>query len=57
MRLIVPKDNTILEDNDDKLQKYEDQIKNETELHVVFKIAEGEWENVAIADTEAGEGP
>ena len=56
MRLILPKDNVILDD-DDKLNKYEDQIKNETELHVVFQIADGEWESVAIAETQARDGP
>lgn len=56
MRLIIPKDNTILAD-DDKLQKHEDHIKNEAELHVVFQIADGEWEDVAIAETQAGDRP
>jgi hypothetical protein len=56
MRLIIPKDNTILDDND-KLKKHEDQIKNESELHVVFQISDGEWESVTIADTQAGDGP
>jgi hypothetical protein len=55
MRMILPKDNTILEDAD-TLQKHEDQIKNETELHVVFQISEGEWESVTIEDTQAAFG-
>mmetsp|Transcript_63816 Transcript_63816/g.176385 ORF Transcript_63816/g.176385 Transcript_63816/m.176385 type:complete len:101 (+) Transcript_63816:96-398(+) len=56
MRLIIPNDNTILAD-DDKLQKHEDHIKNEAELHVVFQTADGEWEDVAIAETQAGDRP
>ncbi len=59
MRLILPKDNIVLQD-EDKLAKYGDEIKNETELHVVFQISDEEWESVAIADTDAGfggEGP
>lgn len=56
MRLILPKENVILDDSD-KLQKYEDEVKNESELHVVFQIADGEWESVAIADTRNRDGP
>ena len=55
MRMILPKDNTVLED-EDKLEKHEDEITNETELHVVFQISEGEWESVYIEDTQAAIG-
>jgi hypothetical protein len=55
MRMILPKDNSILEDSD-KLEKHEDQIKNESELYVVFQISEGEWESVHIEDTQAAIG-
>jgi hypothetical protein len=50
MRVILPKDNTVLEDSD-KLEEHE--IKNETELHVVFQISEQEWESVSIESTQA----
>lgn len=53
MRLLL--NNTILND-DDKIEKYEDEIKNESELHVVFQISDGEWEAVTIADTQGGFG-
>lgn len=55
MRMILPKDNTVLED-EDKLEKHEGEITNETELHVVFQISEGEWESVYIEDTQAAIG-
>lgn len=59
MRMILPKDGAILDDSD-TLEKHEEDIKNESELHVVFQISEGEWESVRIEDTQAamgGDGP
>lgn len=55
MRMILPKDNIVMED-DDKLEKHEDQIKNESELYVVFQISDQEWESVDIEDTQAAIG-
>ena len=55
MRLILPKENIVLQD-EDKVENYGDDIKNETELYVVFKISDEEWESVAIAETQAGFG-
>jgi hypothetical protein len=52
MRMILPKGNTVLND-DDKIEKHEDQLKTESELYVVFQIADGEWEQVNIEDTQA----
>ncbi len=40
----------------DKLEKHEDQIKNESELYVVFQISDQEWESVDIEDTQAAIG-
>jgi prolyl oligopeptidase PreP (S9A serine peptidase family) len=51
MRVILPKDNTVLEDSE-KLEEHEE-IKNETELYVVFQISEQEWESVNIESTQA----
>jgi hypothetical protein len=51
MRVILPKGNTVLEDSD-KLEEHEE-IKNETELYVVFQISEQEWESVNIESTQA----
>lgn len=51
MRVILPKGNTVLEDSD-KLEEHEE-IKNETELYVVFQISEQEWESVSIESTQA----
>ena len=50
MRMILPKDGMVLGD-DQKLSKFDGKIKNETELHVVFQIANGEWEQASIEDT------
>ena len=55
MRLILPKNNTVLQD-EDKLEKHGDEIKNESELYVVFQISDNEWESVAVADTQANLG-
>lgn len=55
MRLILPKDNIVLQD-EEKVEKYGDDIKNETELYVVFKISDEEWESIAIAETQSGFG-
>ena len=55
IRLILPKSNTILTNDDEKIQTHEDEIKNEAELHCVFKISEdGEWESVHIAAADIG---
>lgn len=56
MRLILPKKDTILEDAD-KVNKYPDDVKNETELYVVFQISDGEWEQVMVTDSQPVEGP
>jgi len=52
MRLINAKDNQPLEDDTEKLSKHED-LKNESELYVVFQISEKEWEDVNVQSTEA----
>ena len=49
IRIINPKDNLPLDNDDDKLSKYED-LKNESELYVVFQISDGEWEDVHVED-------
>ena len=51
MRVILPKGNIVLEDSV-KLEEHEE-IKNETELYVVFQISEQEWESVNIESTQA----
>jgi hypothetical protein len=51
MRIILPKDNQVLEDAD-KILQHED-IKNESELYVVFQISQDEWESVHIEATQA----
>ena len=51
MRVILPKGNTVLEDSV-KLEEHEE-IKNESELYVVFQISEQEWESVNIESTQA----
>ena len=50
MRIISPKNNTVLEDSN-LLKQFEDTIKNDSELYVVFQISEGEWESVHIEST------
>ncbi len=56
MRIIKnSKDNQPLEDDTEKLSKHEE-LKNESELFVVFQISDDEWENVHVEDTEAGIG-
>ncbi|KAL3921776.1 MAG: hypothetical protein SGARI_006599 [Bacillariaceae sp.] len=55
MRLIHPKDSKPLEDDAEKISAHEE-LKNESELYVVFQIADGEWETVHVEDTEAAMG-
>jgi len=55
MRIIKPKDNLPLEDDDEKLSKYEE-LKNESDLYVVFQISDDEWEGVHVEDTDAAMG-
>ena len=52
MRIIRPKDNTPLDNDDEKLSKHEE-LKNESELYVVFQISDDEWEGVHVEDIEA----
>mmetsp|Transcript_10179 Transcript_10179/g.24725 ORF Transcript_10179/g.24725 Transcript_10179/m.24725 type:complete len:106 (-) Transcript_10179:6592-6909(-) len=52
MRLIKPKDNTSLDNDDEKLSKHEE-LKNDSELYVVFQISDDEWEGVHVEDIEA----
>jgi hypothetical protein len=52
MRIINAKDNRPMEDDTEKISKYEE-LKNESELYVVFQISDGEWESVHVQDTEA----
>lgn len=42
--------------DEDTLEKYDDTIKSDSELHVVFQISEGEWESVHVIDTESAVG-
>ena len=54
MRLIIPKENKVLDNDDDKLKQYEDLgIKNEAELYVVFQISENVWETVTVQVDES----
>ena len=50
MRIILPKGNLVLEDSA-TMKQHEDEIKNESELYVVFQISQGEWESVHIEAT------
>lgn len=52
MRIINPKDNLPLEDDGEQINKYSN-LKNESELYVVFQIGEEDWEAVHIEDTES----
>ena len=52
--MILPKGNVALED-EDTISKHEN-LKNESELYVVFQIADNEWEQVNIEDTQASQG-
>lgn len=52
MRIINPKDNMPLEDDGEQINKYSN-LKNESELYVVFQIGEEDWEAVHIEDTES----
>ena len=51
MRMILPKGSIALED-DDKISKHEEELKNESELYVVFQLGDGVWEQVSIKETE-----
>ena len=42
MRIIIPKGNVPLEDDEEKISKHEE-LKNESELYVVFQISDDEW--------------
>ena len=55
MRIIMPKDKKQLEDDSEKLSKFEE-LKNESELYVVFQISDDEWEGVHVEDTDAAMG-
>mmetsp|Transcript_19359 Transcript_19359/g.39801 ORF Transcript_19359/g.39801 Transcript_19359/m.39801 type:complete len:106 (+) Transcript_19359:162-479(+) len=55
MRIIMPKDKKPLEDDSEKLSKFEE-LKNESELYVVFQISDDEWEGVHVEDTDAAMG-
>ena len=55
MRIIQPKSNSPLEDDNEKLSKYEE-LKNESELYVVFQISDNEWEGVHVEDMDAAMG-
>ena len=52
MRVVNAKDNKPFEDDNEKISDYED-LKNESELYVVFQISDGEWESVHVEDTAA----
>jgi hypothetical protein len=52
MRIIQAKDHQPLDDDGDKLSKH-DELKNGSELYVVFQISDAEWEAVYVDDTEA----
>lgn len=51
MRLILPKDSMVLND-DDTLETQED-IQNESELYLVLQVADNEWEPVEVAEDPA----
>ena len=55
MRIIMPKDKKPLDDDSEKLSKFEE-LKNESELYVVFQISDGEWEGVHVEDTDVAMG-
>ena len=55
MKIIMPKDNKPLDDDSEKLSKYEE-LKSESELYVVFQISGDQWEGVHVEDTDAGMG-
>jgi hypothetical protein len=55
MRLINPKDNQPFEDDSDKILQHED-LKDDSELYVIFQISDGEWESVHVEDTAAAVG-
>ncbi|CAB9519907.1 expressed unknown protein [Seminavis robusta] len=46
MRLLMPPPKSTVLEDDQALTHYE--IKNDTELHVVFQISENLWETVAV---------
>lgn len=49
MRILDPSGNVL--DDDDTLQS----LTNEAELHLVFAIADDEYESVALVDLDSGE--
>lgn len=55
MRIINAKDRRPLDEDGEKLSQHEE-LKNESELYVVFQISDGEWETVHVEDTQAGIG-
>ena len=55
MRLINAKDNKPFEDDSETISQHEN-LKNESELYVVFQISDGEWEGVHVEDTAAAVG-
>lgn len=55
MKIIMPKDNKPLDDDSEKLSKYEE-LKSESELYVVFQISGDQWEGVHVEDTDAAMG-
>jgi hypothetical protein len=52
---IINKDRQPLEDDTEKISSHDD-LKNESELYVVFQIADGEWETIHVVDTEPAMG-
>jgi hypothetical protein len=55
MRIINAKDNKPFEDDNETISQHED-LKNESELYVVFQISDGEWESVHVQETAASVG-
>lgn len=52
IRLVVPKDGTIIED-DWTLEKFVEDAKDEFELFCVFQISDSEWEPVATVPLDS----
>lgn len=52
MRIINANDKQPFADDSAKISQYKD-LKNESELYVVFQISDGEWESVQVEDTAA----
>jgi mRNA-degrading endonuclease HigB of HigAB toxin-antitoxin module len=51
MRLILPTDNSVLEDSSE--MRACEGVKNDSELHLVLQIADNEWESVQVESMEA----